>query len=291
MTPPGNERLDRIRAYLAGSVTVTTPRDAATVVLLRDSAAGPEVYLLRRPATMAFGAGMHVFPGGSVDKGDAEGNFGWEGPAPRRWAETFSCSEPLARAMVCAAVRETFEESGVLLAAAPDGELVRGTTGDEWENDRVDLISGALSFGDFLSRRSLVLRADLLRAWSHWITPEWSPRRFDTRFFVAALPAGQQTRNLGGEADKVAWMPVAQAFADYREGTLEMMVATGSTLRDLAAHDDVLSILRAERVVTPILIRPVADGAEVQLVYDTSERSVPTSELVRPVDRRATSGT
>jgi 8-oxo-dGTP pyrophosphatase MutT (NUDIX family) len=277
------DREERIRQYLRGAIDVVPPRDAATVVLLRDGASGPEAYLLRRQTTMAFGAGMHVFPGGSVDARDRDGRVGWVGPPPSVWAEAFSCPPDLAAALVCAAVRETFEESGVLLAADADGALVTDTTGEDWETDRLSLVEGTLPFSEFLARRSLLLRADLLRPWAHWITPEWSVRRFDTRFFIAALPAGQQTRDVGGEADRVVWLPVTEALDMYRSGSLTMMIATASNLRDLAPHQDVSSAMAAPRRIRPIEVRPVFGDAGLELVYDDGNGAVPTSALVAPL--------
>jgi 8-oxo-dGTP pyrophosphatase MutT (NUDIX family) len=276
------DRMDQIHRYLRGSIDVVQPRDAATVVLLRDGERGLEAYLLRRRSSMAFGAGMHVFPGGSVDPRDREGRVGWIGPPPSSWAERFSCETDLAGALVCAAVRETFEESGILLASDADGSVVADTTGDDWEADRLALIDGALSLSEFLGRRDLVLRADLLRGWAHWITPEWSSRRFDTRFFVAAVPARQQTRDVGGEADQVTWLPVEDAFAAYRGGALTMMTATASTLRDLTEHRAVISVLAAERRVQPIMLRPVVVDGDVLLVYDTEHGPQPAAGLLEP---------
>ena len=102
----------------------------------------------------------------------------------------------MARALVCAAVRETFEESGVLLAGASADEVVADTTGDDWEADRVALEARELSLTDFLERRGLVLRSDLLGAWAGWLTPVFEPRRYRTWFFVAVLPEGQRTRDV-----------------------------------------------------------------------------------------------
>ena len=99
------------------------PKGAATVVLLRDQAGGPpEVYLLRRHLGMAFAAGMYAFPGGTVDVRDSDREVAWAGPTPAEWGRRLSCDEATARALVCAAVRETFEESGVLLAGASAGQ-------------------------------------------------------------------------------------------------------------------------------------------------------------------------
>lgn len=184
------------------------------------------------------------------------------------WADRLSCDATLARALVCAAVRETFEESGVLLASSGDGAMVRDTTGADWEADRLALIDGTVSLGEFLARRSLVLRADLLRCWARWITPEWSPRRFDTRFFVAAVPAGQRTRDVGGEADSVTWLPVAETLDRHSDGALQLMTATAATLRELAGFADVASVLAAERRVHPIMRRAVVVDGEVRLVHD-----------------------
>jgi 8-oxo-dGTP pyrophosphatase MutT (NUDIX family) len=277
------DRRTLVEEYLRGATDVVEPRDAASVVLLRDGAGGLEVYLLRRRPTMAFAAGMHVFPGGAVDPRDGDGGVRWVGPPPAVWAEAFSCETGLAAALVCAAVRETFEESGVLLAAHEDGTLVTDTTGEDWERERVALIDGTLSLSDLLARRSLRLRADLLRAWAHWISPEWSPHRFDTRFFLAALPAGQRTRDVGGEADRVVWLPVRTAFESYRSGSLAMMNATASTLRDLSAQPDVASAMGAPRRIRPILSRPVMTGGELEYVYDGDDGPAPLSELVEPL--------
>ncbi|WP_347057362.1 NUDIX hydrolase [Blastococcus sp. HT6-30] len=277
------DRMELVERYLRGETDVVEPRDAASVVLLRDGAAGPEVYLLRRRPAMAFAAGMHVFPGGSVDLRDREAAQHWAGPPPAEWAEAFSCDPELAAALVAAAVRETFEESGVLLAAYRNGTLVADTTGEEWERDRLALIEGELALSDFLRARDLLLRADLLRPWAHWITPEWQSRRFDTRFFLAALPAGQRTRDVGGEADRVAWLPVAEAYRGFRDRSLTMMNATASTLRDLTAHPDVASAMAASRRIRLILGHPVLTDGRLEYLYDGDDGPVPLSELVEPL--------
>jgi 8-oxo-dGTP pyrophosphatase MutT (NUDIX family) len=233
---------------------------------------------------MAFAAGMHVYPGGAVDPRDRDAAVHWVGPPPAAWAEAFSCDPELAAELVCAAVRETFEESGVLLAAHQDGTPVTDTTGEDWERDRHALIDGELALSDFLTRRSLVVRADLLRPWAHWITPEWQPRRFDTRFFLAALPAGQRTRDVGGEADRVTWLPVAEAFEAFRAGSLTMMNATAATLRDLSAHQNVASAMAQPRRIHPVLGEPVIVEGALSYVYDGPDGAVPLSDLVAPLD-------
>ncbi|HEX2175597.1 MAG TPA: NUDIX hydrolase [Nocardioidaceae bacterium] len=250
--------VEQAQAFLNGDRAPAAPRDAATVVLLRPDPAGEqgvEVYLLRRHLGMEFAGGMYVFPGGGVDDRDQDSEIAWVGPPAREWAERLACSESRARALVCAAVRETFEESGVLLAGPTSDSVVADTTGEDWERDRLALVDRELSFAAFLHRRSLVLRSDLLAAWTHWITPEFEPRRYDTRFFVAVLPTGQVTRDVSTESDKVSWMRPREALASVDDGGMQMLPPTYVTLQDMAALTRPGEVLRvaAERVIRPIL--------------------------------------
>jgi 8-oxo-dGTP pyrophosphatase MutT (NUDIX family) len=231
------------------------PRDAATVVLLRDGARGLEAFLLRRVTGMAFAGGMTVFPGGGVDRRDARADVGWAGPAPSQWAQRFGCSEGLARALVCAAVRETFEEAGVLLAGSSPQDLVSETT--ELAGVRRALVNRKTSLGEFLTGAGLVLRADLLRAWAHWITPADQPRRYDTRFFVAGLPRGQRADGATSEADAAAWRAPAEALADAEEGRHSLLLPTWVTLAELAEHASLAEVLAASRrveAITPMIV-------------------------------------
>ncbi|HWG92830.1 MAG TPA: NUDIX hydrolase [Mycobacteriales bacterium] len=245
---PPPELLERARALRDGSHAPAPTRDAATVALLREGPQGPETYLLRRAGAMVFG-GMHVFPGGSVDPADASAETAWAGPPPSAFAAAFACDERLARALVCAAVREVFEEAGVLLAGPSPHEVLADVSSAEWEAERVALEAREQSLTELLARRSLVLRADLLSPLAHWITPEVEPRRFDTRFFVAEVPAGQVPRDVGGEAVERRWVRPADAL---QQG-LVMLPPTAAALSDLAAHADVAAALRAERTVRPVL--------------------------------------
>jgi 8-oxo-dGTP pyrophosphatase MutT (NUDIX family) len=260
--------VERARAYLADPGEVVDARPSATVVLLRDGRDGVEVYLLRRAGSMAFAAGMHVFPGGSVDPRDGERATAWAGPPPADWAVRLGCDEPLARALVCAAVRETFEESGVLLAGPSAADVVADTTGADWERDRAALLDRSLSMAELLAARGLVLRSDLMRAWAHWITPEFEPRRFDTRFFVAALPPRQHARDVSGEADHAAWVGGRDALAAHEAGRMAMLPPTVAALRDVARHNDVAAVLAAPRQVRPLLPRLVEAEGVLRLVLD-----------------------
>jgi 8-oxo-dGTP pyrophosphatase MutT (NUDIX family) len=247
---------DRMQDVLAGTRPPVTPRDAATVMLLRPSAAGSagiEVYMLRRQPSMAFAPGAFVFPGGSVDARDADEEVAWAGPGIAEWGQIFDAPPELARALVCAAVRETFEESGVLLAGESADSVVADTTGDDWEADRQALLDRSISLAELLGRRRLVLRADLLRPWSRWITPVIEPRRFDARFFAAALPQGQRTRDVGGEAAAVAWIEPAAALQAGRRGDIQLWPPTAVSLAELSAFPDVSAALEHPREVLPRL--------------------------------------
>jgi 8-oxo-dGTP pyrophosphatase MutT (NUDIX family) len=242
----------RVRDILEGRVQPPPPRDASTVLLLRSPPGGGfEVYLLRRKRSMAFAPGAHVFPGGSVDRRDAETQLAWAGPDPVAWGKILNGSAELARALICAAVRETFEESGVLLAGPAPDAVVADTTDDSFEADRRALIDRSLSLAEMLQRRHLVLRADLLRPWARWITPVLEGRRYDTRFFAATLPAGQRTREVGGEADEVAWLAPAAAIAAARRGEIMLMPPTAVSLAELCRHGSAGEALAAEADMAP----------------------------------------
>ncbi len=224
--------------FASGARTPAEPRNAATVALMRSGQAGIELYLLRRQASMAFAPRMTVFPGGGVDERDFDHSVAWAGPSPSAWAAQLGVDESLARALVAAACRETFEESGVLLAGPDGSSVVADTTTDDWEADRRALEARELSMTDFLSRRGLVLRTDLLGAWAGWLTPVFEPRRYRTWFFVAELPAGQVTRDVSTETDQVAWMPAADAVTAADLGELVMLPPTYLTCLEVSGHAD-----------------------------------------------------
>jgi 8-oxo-dGTP pyrophosphatase MutT (NUDIX family) len=234
----GERLAQRLADIETGRTAPAVPRDAATVMVLRSLSAGVEVLMLRRVAAMKFAPGAYVFPGGSVDPADFGAEIGWHGPSPAEFGARLGASAAMARALVCAAVRETFEESGILLAGPPGGGPLAAPSapsGPSWEADRAALAGGTLTLAGLLSRRGLVLRADLLVPWARWITPEGEPRRFDARFFVAALPAGQVVTGHEAESDHVAWLRPAAAIAAARAGEISLLPPTATTLQDFAA--------------------------------------------------------
>ncbi len=241
---------ERAREISDGRLSPAVPRDAATVILLRQAVPsrdgpgqdgpGVEAFLLRRTAVLEFAPGACVFPGGSVDAPDAAADIGWAGPAPADFGGWLDVPPDRARALVCAAVRETFEESGVLLAGSSPADLVSDSAA--LAQDRHALLAGSTSLGEVLSRRGLVLRADLLTPWARWITPEASPRRFDTWFFAAALPPGQtatvaapaehaaRAEHTGpaGESESGTWLRPAAALEAAQAGEITLLPPTGS---------------------------------------------------------------
>jgi 8-oxo-dGTP pyrophosphatase MutT (NUDIX family) len=223
--------------------TPAEPRQAATVLLLRDGVPGLEVYLLRRIKGMPFAGGMTAYPGGGVDPRDGDTEIAWAGPPPAQWAEAFGCDERTARELVCAAVRETFEEAGVLLAGSDDGSVVPDVSGDDWEDQRQALLTRELSLAELLAGRGLALRSDLLRPFAHWITPPAEPRRYDTKFFAAALPVGQEARHVSGEADEADWLTPTAALAELSAGARPMLPPTTHTLGQLEPFPDVAAAL------------------------------------------------
>ena len=218
-------------------------------MLLKDTAAGLEVFALRRVAGMAFAAGMTVFPGGAVDTADDAAPLAWVGPDTTWWAERLGVSARDAASLVVAAVRELFEETGVLLAG-PALVLERQVT----DADRLAILDRRLRLPAVLAAAGLPLRADLLRPWANWITPPGHSRRYDTFFFAAALPPGQRAEMLTTEADLGQWRtPRALLAAGDVRGTA-LMPPTTAVLADLAGFDSVADVLAEHRVITPVRV-------------------------------------
>jgi glyoxylase-like metal-dependent hydrolase (beta-lactamase superfamily II)/8-oxo-dGTP pyrophosphatase MutT (NUDIX family) len=205
------------------------PRPAATVVLVRPGENGLEVLLTHRPATMAFAPDMHVFPGGRVDAADADSSL-----VARSVLSANAAAERLggdlepriAMAAHIAAIREAFEEVGVLVADhAPGVDLVAA---------RSRLLADAGAFPMIAEALDLRLRTDLLVPLSRWVTPASMPRRFDARFFAAAFPPGAAVTLVGDEVSAQAWHRPIDALESMATGALGMWVPTSTTLMQLA---------------------------------------------------------
>jgi 8-oxo-dGTP pyrophosphatase MutT (NUDIX family) len=242
------------------------------VVLVRQvpGDVGLEAFLLRRTRALEFAPGVCVFPGGSVDEQDSDPAIGWAGPSPADFAVRLGTSPDHARALVCAAVRETFEESGVLLAGTGDSAALLPDSA-ALARDRRAVLDGSVSLGELLARRGLVLRADLLTPWARWITPEVSPRRFDTWFFAAALPPGQTaappTEAAGpAESESGTWLSPAAALGAARAGEITLLPPTAVTLSELSAYRDLAGVLAARRTIAPRMPEVIAEDGQAWLV-------------------------
>ena len=275
---------ERAREISDGRLSPAVPRDAATVILLRQAASGVEAFLLRRTAELEFAPGAYVFPGGSVDARDADEGVRWAGPGPADFGGLLDVPPDRARALVCAAVRETFEESGVLLAGpadSPPAHLVSDS--GALARDRHALLTGQTTLGEVLSRRGLVLRADLLTPWARWITPEASPRRFDTWFFAAALPPGQTATAAPeghadpGESEFGAWLAPATALEAAQAGQIALLPPTAVTLGELAGHHDVPGILARRPAITPRLPKVIVEDGRARLAMPQPGEERPDS--------------
>jgi len=211
------------------------PRPAATVVLMREAAQGPEVMMLQRTQGAAFLAGAYVFPGGALDAADGDA---------RTLARVTGLSDAEASRLLglpagglaywVAAMRECFEEAGILLAHDERGQAVSPARVEQLARFRAPLNAGELAFAQFLESERLTLPASELAYIGHWITAPGRPRRFDTRFFVAASPQGQIGSHDASETIHHLWIRPQDALARGERGGMELVFATKHTLAELA---------------------------------------------------------
>ena len=262
---------------------MSTPvKPAATLALIRPaSSGGPgiEVLLMRRHGKSGFMGGVHVFPGGKVDDHDANSAydallapFDWDAAARR-----FQSDAAETRAHYVAALRETFEEAGCLLASCTDtpGEIIHlendGARKERLARDRKLLNDREHpeTLQSIATREKLLLRPDLIAYFDRWITPEFEPKRFDTRFFVAAAPEGQEPTHDEHELTEWDWFRPADAIGAFVEGKIALAPPTWVTLQRLAAYATVESTIAglARRPVATVLPRPVPrkDGLTILL--------------------------
>jgi 8-oxo-dGTP pyrophosphatase MutT (NUDIX family) len=255
-----------------GGFAPAAPRPAATVVLMRDADAGAEVLLLRRHRRSGFAADAWVFPGGVVDAGDRDNAVlaRLDGPSPAAWAARLGIAAPAeAAGYVVAAIREAFEETGILLADAPEGGPA-GADPARWrETARRALLEEVIGMRELVTSHLLRLRGDGVAYLAHWITPEPEPRRYDTRFFLARVAAGAECVVHDAEMTDAAWLPAAEGAARFARGEMKMLPPTVHTLRRIAAYgtaDEALAALR-DAPVHPILpaMRRHPEGVAIEL--------------------------
>jgi recombination protein RecT len=241
-----------------------TPRPAATIILLRDSAAGPEVLLMRRHRSSGFVPGAWVFPGGRVDGADS-------GPALYERVHGLPATPTPAVEYWTAAWRELFEETGVLLARTRAGDWARDAASSRrMDSLRHRLMEGSATLLDVLESADLTLGAEGTVHVAHWITPVVERRRYDTHFFAAGLPDGRSAQPDVREMTEAAWLTPRAGLERFEQGTLPMVFPTVKTLEALRGHDSVahaLDSLRHRKVPT-ILPRLVRTERGVGIVVD-----------------------
>ena len=242
---------------------------AATVTIVRDARDGIEVLMMRRNLKSGFVPGMYVFPGGGLDDADllfknnglcnclddasASGMLGVAADGLAYWA---------------AAIREAFEESGLLLARNGAGSLVTLTDAEiaaRFDAQRRQLNAGELDFAALIAAESLQLAADQLVYFAHWITPVTAPRRYDTRFFMAEAPPEQEPFHDDHETIAATWISPAGALTLHQRGEFEMRTPTVRTLETFANCNDVASLRRSldsiQGNVRPLMPRIGKDGS------------------------------
>jgi 8-oxo-dGTP pyrophosphatase MutT (NUDIX family) len=225
-------------------------RPAATIMLLRDGPDGIEVFMVVRHHAIAFAAGALVFPGGRVEESDLDLAVG-DCPNP-------DGLDPETMAFRIAAIRETFEECGVLLARphGSDRLIDAATLLRLEEQHRAALNGGSIGFDAVLVSEGLRPAPDLLVHFAHWITPSHQPKRYDTHFFLAEAPPEHLAVHDGGEAVDSLWITPAKALADTEAGVFKLVFATAKNLEKLGRSATVKEAIQAARAATVVTVQP-----------------------------------
>lgn len=249
------------------------PREASSLILLREApgAEGLEVLMVERHANSAFAGGVYVFPGGMVDEEDCDPDFArhCSGPSPQQASDILGGSLPPQRAFgfFIAAVRELFEEAGILLAyedtgeeqgPAPRRQEVTGGRHGPDPGGRLDILRSRLraegiSFHKLVEKERLRLALDRLIYFAHWVTPEIMPMRYDTRFFLAQAPPWQDPLRDEDETASLLWIAPALALELCREGRFPLLPPTVANLWELSSYvtvNEALAAARKKKVVT-----------------------------------------
>jgi 8-oxo-dGTP pyrophosphatase MutT (NUDIX family) len=255
-------------------------RDAATVMLVRDGEGGAgegglEVFMLRRNLRSDFVGGAYVFPGGGVDEADRHADLEavCEGRRDEECSRHLELDPPVGGlAYWVAAVREAFEEAGVLLAYGPDGELVDlrdEALAARFAEHRRAVDCGERRLVEVCAEEGLRLAVDGMHYFSHWITPEGPTRRYDTRFFVGRAPRWQQPLHDDRETVASCWIRPADALARHEAGEFDMIFPTIRSLEAIGrfdAADDLVAAAAAIESVPALLPRIVADGDGMRIL-------------------------
>ena len=241
------------------SVIVANARPAATVVVLRDSPAGPEVFMVRRHEGTAFMGGAHVFPGGRVDAADGDADATWCDGIEHAARQLDGLPPADAVAYHVAAARELFEEAGVLLARHPDGDFVSlagAADHERLKQDRALVHEGQTTLRAVIEREHLRLALDALVLFAHWVTPPIDTRQFDTRFFMTRVPPHQTPAHDDTETTHSMWVRPADAIAQAVAGEIVLPPPTWTTLRELEPFASVEAALAWARTRAIVMRMP-----------------------------------
>ena len=257
---PAHRLPEGFRDTLGGEVgQPVEPRPAATVVILRDGdRTGPEVLLLKRNRQTGFVPGAYVFPGGRVDRADGEPQVAqyWADLDPESARDRLGLppeADPAGIAYFTAAVREVFEETGLLLS---DRYPTQGGAGARLEVGREALMERHGSFLSLLAELEVQLAGARIEYIAHWVTPEVEPRRYDTRFFAALVPRAAEVQIDEREMTAAEWLTPEVALSRHEEGTLPMIFPTIRTLEDLVGFSSASQLLADFRERPISLIMP-----------------------------------
>jgi 8-oxo-dGTP pyrophosphatase MutT (NUDIX family) len=267
-------------------VNPVTPRRASSAILLRDAPGGGEfeVFMLRRPADARFAPNNHSFPGGMLDAEDAEAaarlttpshgvtvadlhaRMGGDGP--------FASPDPAtSAALLYCAARETFEETGVLVARDQSGAHATLADQAHWATSRDEVLAGTLPFDALLTASGLTIALGDLIYFSHWITPESSPIRFDTHFFLTTLPPGQVATHWPGEMADGEWLTPRAGLARYEAGQMPMFPVQVQHLRRFSGFPSLAALLDYARTKSILPVIPIIGphGRELNLPKELAE--------------------
>ncbi|WP_337250254.1 NUDIX hydrolase [Psychromicrobium xiongbiense] len=273
-----------------GGRTPAKARYASAMVLLRDSSRGPETFLTYRRNYSPLGT--VTFPGGSLEEND-DAEVDWVGPSPAQWAKALGLEDDvLARRHVVAAIRETFEETGVLLAGSNANTVIDVTPSAEWTRKRQMMAEQELAMPELLAKRGLALRTDLLKPLLYWISPDFAHRRFKTRYFAAPVPSNQTATPLDrvdGQHRWADWVCPSRLVAERDTTALGDAVGAGNTvgrtlgelvssgcdliLNKIASSSGCIAYLNHKRPLLAYQPHLVVDGDEYWLEVDATNAS------------------
>jgi 8-oxo-dGTP pyrophosphatase MutT (NUDIX family) len=271
-------------------VVTTPPRDAATVVMLRDTPQGLEVFLVKRHELSDVMGGAYVFPGGKLDASDSQLDAHIHLDQTPDYLQVAlgepSTPTPTATGLYVAALREAFEESGVLFAKHAHTESIADT------QRAAQMLKDAVPFNQMLAQLSLRLQTRSVLPWSRWITPVMpsvSSKRFDTRFFVSAIPPDQFASHDNVETTQSVWLAPRTALEQYRDGQIQLAPPQIMSLAHLSRHATVQSVMTEARSTPPPVVLPEAfdDGGERVICYPGDpSHSIPSRALPGPTRLR-----